>query len=171
MCCVPCSVVSTWTIQSMGFSRPEYWSGLPCPPPGGLPERGMEPRSPRCRRALHHQGSPCGRYTVCLSIPISRFILSTFPPGNHKFVLHVCKSVSVFSYVKYCIYLFGCTGSSLQHVYLVPWPGIEAGTPRAESQPLDHQGSLSASLFHTPGRKCVHVAGQPPPPSTPSASQ
>ena len=30
----------------MGFSRQEYWSGLPCPPPGDLPDPGTEPRSP-----------------------------------------------------------------------------------------------------------------------------
>ena len=34
------------TRQSMEFSRPEYWSGLPCPPPGDLPNAGTEPRSP-----------------------------------------------------------------------------------------------------------------------------
>ena len=34
-----------WTIQSMKFSRPEYWSGLPCPSPGDLPNPGIEPRS------------------------------------------------------------------------------------------------------------------------------
>ena len=28
-----------------GFSRQEYWSGLPCPPPGDLPNPGIEPRS------------------------------------------------------------------------------------------------------------------------------
>ena len=28
------------------FSRQEYWSGLPCPPPGDLPNPGIEPRSP-----------------------------------------------------------------------------------------------------------------------------
>ena len=28
---------------SMGFSRQEYWSGLPCPPPGDLPKPGIEP--------------------------------------------------------------------------------------------------------------------------------
>ena len=28
----------------MGFSRQEYWSGLPRPPPGDLPDPGMEPR-------------------------------------------------------------------------------------------------------------------------------
>ena len=30
---------------SMGFSRQEYWSGLPCPPPGDLPDPGIEPAS------------------------------------------------------------------------------------------------------------------------------
>ena len=30
---------------SMGFSRQEYWSELPCPPPWGLPHPGMEPKS------------------------------------------------------------------------------------------------------------------------------
>ena len=29
-----------------GFSRQKYQSGLPCPPPGGLPNPGIEPRSP-----------------------------------------------------------------------------------------------------------------------------
>ena len=31
---------------SMGFSRQEYWSGLPFPSPGDLPNRGIEPESP-----------------------------------------------------------------------------------------------------------------------------
>ena len=40
-----------WTIAyqappSMGFSRQEYWSGLPFPSPGDLPNPGIEPRSP-----------------------------------------------------------------------------------------------------------------------------
>ena len=39
-----------WTVAhqaplSMGFSRQEYWSGLPCPPPGHLPNPGIEPTS------------------------------------------------------------------------------------------------------------------------------
>jgi hypothetical protein len=29
----------------MGFSRQDYWSGLPCPPPGDLPDPGIEPAS------------------------------------------------------------------------------------------------------------------------------
>ena len=32
--------------QSMGFSRQEYWSGLPFPSPGDLPDQGIKPGSP-----------------------------------------------------------------------------------------------------------------------------
>ena len=31
--------------SSMGFSRQEYWNGLPCPPPGDLPNPGIKPVS------------------------------------------------------------------------------------------------------------------------------
>ena len=46
-----CLFVTLWAVAcqgplSMGFSRKEYWSGLPCPPPGNLPNPGIEPRSP-----------------------------------------------------------------------------------------------------------------------------
>ena len=45
------SFVTPWTVGrqaplSMGFSRQEYWSGLPFPPPGDLPSPGIERRSP-----------------------------------------------------------------------------------------------------------------------------
>ena len=30
----------------MGFSKQEYWSGLPCPPPGDFPDTGIKPVSP-----------------------------------------------------------------------------------------------------------------------------
>ena len=36
-------IVARQTPLSMGFSRQEYWSGLPCPPPGDLPNPGMNP--------------------------------------------------------------------------------------------------------------------------------
>ena len=29
----------------MGYSRQEYWSGLPCPPPGDLPNPGIQPET------------------------------------------------------------------------------------------------------------------------------
>ena len=49
-CSVTPDSATLWTVAcqaplSMGFSRQEYWSGLPCPPPGDLPNPGIEPVS------------------------------------------------------------------------------------------------------------------------------
>ena len=43
--------MTLWTVAcqaplSMEFSRQEYWSGLPFPSPGDIPESGIKPRSP-----------------------------------------------------------------------------------------------------------------------------
>jgi len=40
MHCSPPLILCPW-----GFSRQEYWSGLPCCPPGDLPNPGIKPRS------------------------------------------------------------------------------------------------------------------------------
>ena len=45
------TLATPWTIVhqaslSMGFSRQEYWSGLPSPSPGDLPNAGIKPRCP-----------------------------------------------------------------------------------------------------------------------------
>ena len=45
------SLCNTWAVAhqaplSMGFSRQEYWSGLPFPSPGDLPDLGIEPGFP-----------------------------------------------------------------------------------------------------------------------------
>ena len=50
VCSVICDSVIPWTaalqaLLSMGFSRQEHWSGLPCPPPGDLPDPGIKPIS------------------------------------------------------------------------------------------------------------------------------
>ena len=59
-----------WTVArqaplSMAFSRQEHWSGLPFPPPGDLPDPGIEPESPALQLdslLLSHQGSPINNY-------------------------------------------------------------------------------------------------------------
>ena len=53
-------LVTPWTIAhqaslSMGFSRQEYWSELPCPPPGDLPDPGVKHGYP----ALQADTLPC----------------------------------------------------------------------------------------------------------------
>ena len=59
-----------WTIAcqaplSMGFSRQEYWSRLPCPPPGDLPDSGIEPTSP-VSPALQVDSLPAIRKTLSM---------------------------------------------------------------------------------------------------------
>ena len=53
-----------WTVAyqaalSMGFPRQEYWSGLPCPPPGALPDPGIEPLSSALAGGFFTTGAPC----------------------------------------------------------------------------------------------------------------
>ena len=58
--------------SSMGFPRQEYWSGLPRPSPGDLPNPGIKPGSPALQVILYHlshQGSPIH--------PFSRLLLCT----------------------------------------------------------------------------------------------
>ena len=68
-----------WTVAyqaspSMGFSRQEYWSGLPFPSPGDLPDPGIEPRSP----------------------PFQADALTSEPPGKPDYNIKICE------HFKYC---------------------------------------------------------------------
>ena len=85
--------VAPWTVAhqaplSMGFSRQEYWSGWPCPPPGDLLNPGIEPKS----------------YVSC----IDRWVLyHLLPPGKpHMYIhththvyTHVCKGTNTYAYL------------------------------------------------------------------------
>ena len=51
-----------WTVAhqaplSMGFSRQEYWSGFSYPPPGDLPDPGIEPASPALQARILYRGA------------------------------------------------------------------------------------------------------------------
>ena len=74
-----------WTVacqapQFTGFSRQESWSGLPCPPPGGLQNPGTEPSSPGASvlhdsLLLSHWGSIHTYMYVCQSIMVQAVCL------------------------------------------------------------------------------------------------
>ena len=58
-----------WTVAcqaplSMGFSRQEYWSGLPFPSPGDLPNPEIEPRSPKTITVLLINYMPIKKYKI-----------------------------------------------------------------------------------------------------------
>ena len=57
------TLVTPWTVAcqapvSMGFPRQEYWSGLPFPSPGNLPDPGIEPSLEADSLLLSPQGKP-----------------------------------------------------------------------------------------------------------------
>ena len=64
-----------WTVAhqappSMGFSRQGYWSGLPFPSPGDLPNPGIKPRSPALQADALLSEPPGPKYFYCtISIP------------------------------------------------------------------------------------------------------
>ena len=99
---------------SMGYSRQEYWSGLPFPSPGDLPDPGIEPRSPAFQadtlpseppqkpvhsmvlgnciiKCIHHYSIIHSSFTV-LKISCSAYSPPLpWTPGNH----YLCFSVSL----------------------------------------------------------------------------
>ena len=75
----------------MGFSRQEYWSGLPFPSPGDLPNPGIEPRSPTLQAdALPSEppGNPtlkliqCPR--ICLGVLVSSPLFEDLVPAFQR---------------------------------------------------------------------------------------
>ena len=61
--------VTLWTVahqapSSMGFSRQEYWNGLPFPSPGDLPNPGIEPRSPALQADALTSEPPGGHHQL-----------------------------------------------------------------------------------------------------------
>ena len=70
---------------SMEFSRQEYWSGLPCPPAGDLPNPGIKPRSPALQAdSLSHQESP--RILEWVAYPSSK---GSSQPRNRTVVSYI----------------------------------------------------------------------------------
>ena len=87
--------VTSWTVAhqaplSMGFSRQEYWSGLPFPSPEDLPDPGIEPRSPALQAdalTSEPQGSPQGKAkysTILISTYVVPTMLKDGPQVEYK---------------------------------------------------------------------------------------
>ena len=66
---------------SMGFSRQEYWSGLPFPSPGDLPDPGIEPRSPTLE-ADTLTSEPPGKLKVDVFLELSCLFYIPMDVGN-----------------------------------------------------------------------------------------
>ena len=88
--------MTPWTVafqasQPMGFSRQEYWSGLPFPSPGDLPDPRVEPGSPALQEifyCLSHQGGPkvhswCGTFYGFGQMYNNRYLITV---SNSNFI-------------------------------------------------------------------------------------
>ena len=77
--------VTPWTVAyqappSMGFSRQEYWSGVPFPSPGDLPNPGIEPGSPAFQAdALTSEPPGKPRFTVTLPYSFPLYCVKSYP--------------------------------------------------------------------------------------------
>ena len=125
----------------MGFSRQEYWSGLPFPSPGDLPDPGIEPRS----AALEADA------------------LTSEPPGKPMLLL-LLLLLSHFSHVQLFVTLWTIAlqtplsmGFSRQEYWSgLPFPspgdlpdlGIEPGSPAYQADALTSEPPLSCFQFH-----------------------
>ena len=94
----------------MGFSRQEYWSGLPFPSPGDLPNPGIEPRSPALREdALPSEplGKSC--HTQKSTKTINQNVCSSQTVGTfyQDICLTVCIPLIKLTYNGLPHYLFG----------------------------------------------------------------
>ena len=90
-----------WTLDfqaplPMGFSRQEYWSGLPFPSPGDLPNPGIEPRS----YALQTDSLLC-----VPSIPLLLLVTFVFQQLRIYFTYHKSHPFKVYSSVPFSIFI------------------------------------------------------------------
>ena len=106
MCAQPLSrvrlVVTPWTVAHqappyMGFSGEEYCSGLPCPPPGDLPDPGMEPTSltvtlNQASAGARQQFPKCEVLRLWLDMPPPRSSMSSPRPAAPR--VHAGRPVS-----------------------------------------------------------------------------
>ena len=132
----------------MEFSRQEYWSRLPCPPPGDLPNSGIEPRSPTLQAdssLTESQGKLKNTGVNSLSLlqgifptqesnrgllHCRRILYQLSYQGNPR--MCVCVYIHTYICMCVCICMFKCVLSQIQF-FATPWTII-------------HKASLSMGL-------------------------
>ena len=111
-----------WTVahqasQSMGFSRQEYWSGLPFLPPGDLPDPETEPVSPvsPALASRFFTTEPLGKSVICIFMHIHVYIYIN--ACMHLFV-HLCVHIYThrekYKYIYMHIYRHICIYASTE---------------------------------------------------------
>ena len=136
--------MTPWTVvhqapPSMGFSRQEYWSGLPFISPGDLPDPGMGPRSP----ALQADALTSEPPGLPLGSTKSEIVRNTPPIGAWRDTF-IEKSGSkvrklLIGYIYTCTHIFWLCHEAFEA--LVPWPGIKPKPCTVKVWSLNHQSA------------------------------
>jgi len=96
----------------MGFPRQEYWSGLPFPSPGDLPDSGIEPTSPALGGRFftaEPPGKPCcfKSFLIIHSLnphtnSLYGFLIQAhYMASSHKFIIWLPHTKSLYGYSQY----------------------------------------------------------------------
>ena len=104
-----------------GFSRQVYWSGLPCPPPGDLPDPGIKPRSPALQ-VDSLPSEPPGK-PMCMHISPLFWIPFPYRSSQRTEKSSLCL-LSRFSLVIYFIHSINNVCRSIPISQLIPPPPL-----------------------------------------------
>ena len=132
-----CLFVTQYTIQSMGFSRPEYWSGQPLASPGDLSNPGIKPRSPELQAdslPVELQGKPRSTGVGSRSL-----LQSIFPTQESNRALLHCRRI---------LYQLSYQGSYWQpYIYIYTFPGPRTHFPGGHKDPLEEAMASQFSIL------------------------
>ena len=142
-----------WTVayqapSSMGFSRhrQEYWSGLPFPSPGDLPNPGIEPGSPALQilYQLSYQGSCILLLTYILGCPVSEPLESGL--GLIQLTVH-CPGLHINGSNFRSLSTITSTQSYSPHPPMGQWRGANNQRPKNCSPPASEDRKSSCHLL------------------------
>ena len=141
----------------MGLSQQEYWSGLPCPPPGDLPDPGIEPVSPASPKLqadslpLSHRGSlaeviPSNTCTTFSKWPeVGGEILHVPCPSVERFWVHTTQSLRDSSKIAL---LFSTRWPTYYHIVVSLPPSLVSFLSPSPASEITSQVNYLVDLIH-----------------------
>ena len=122
------SFETLWTVaclvpQSVEFSRQEYWSGLPFPPPGDLPDLVIEPVSPALADRFFTAEPPEKTYSYSTCILINFYLFPMTQPSYPLFLHTILRHLQTDSRASFlfpsCLLSYAYCGTYHCHRYLI----------------------------------------------------
>ena len=146
--------VACQALLSKGFSRQKYWSGVPQPSPGDLPNPGIKPALQMNSSPLSHRGSPKGDVN-------GMQIISHLLENRHRLRKDFCQGCACLEWndevTRFTKTDFGSGGSVLQRArYSFMWNRMGRQPPSHCNghKATDHSHATGCCWQATPGPQC-----------------